>query len=155
LANVLSPNTLVAVTRGVAITPETVYIVDDTTNAVASYVSITVTPNVADTNVIITTTNSSFTFSGKYVAGFIDTIKYVEKGSSDLAQTPTVFNGLYNVPANKDLFYVLGDTNQSIIINYTVNAVFSNSSYTTFNITRTVNNDGVSVYNFLTDYFGS
>lgn len=155
MANVLSPNTLVAVTRGVAITPETVYIVDDTTNAVASYVSITVTPNVADTNVIITTTNSSFTFSGKYVAGFIDTIKYVEKGSSDLAQTPTVFNGLYNVPANKDLFYVLGDTNQSIIINYTVNAVFSNSSYTTFNITRTVNNDGVSVYNFLTDYFGS
>jgi hypothetical protein len=155
LANVLSPNTLVAVTRGVAITPETVYIVDDTTNTASSYTSITVTPDVADTNVTITTTNSSFTFSGKYVAGFIDTIKYVEKGSSDLAQTPTVLNSLYNVPANKDLFYILGDSRQSITINYTVNAVFSNSSYNTFNITRTVNNDGISVYNFLTNYFGS
>lgn len=155
MANVLSPNTLVAVTRGVAITPETVYIVDETTNVVASYASITVTPSVADSNVSISKTTGSFTFSGKYVAGFIDTIKYVEKGSSDLAQTPTVFNSLYNVPANKDLFYVLGDTRQSITIDYTVNAVFSNSSYNTFTISRTVNNDGVSVYNFLTDYFGS
>lgn len=155
MANVLSPNTLVAVTRGVAITPETVYIVDDTTNAAASYASITVTPNVTDTNVVITTTNSSFTFSGKYVAGFADTIKYVEKGSSDLAQTPTVFNGLFNVPPNKDLYYVLGDASQSITINYTVNAIFSNSSYNTFTISRTVNNDGIAVYNFLTDYFGS
>ena len=84
-----------------------------TINATIGFTTDTVPPETI-TSVSSTTHNgitmtpgtTSCTLVGTYEDSFTDEFKYVEKGSSDLAGSPTTVIGLDNLPSNK-LFYNL------------------------------------------------
>ena len=93
-----------------------------TINATIGFTTDTVPPETI-TSVTSTTHNgitmtpgtTSCTLVGTYEDSFTDKFKYVEKGSSDLAGSPTTVIGLDNLPSNK-LFYNLNHHFQSYFV---------------------------------------
>ena len=116
--------------------PETITSVSSTTHP-----GITMTPG-----------TSSCTLVGTYEDSFTDEFKYVEKGSSDLAGSPTTVIGLDNLPSNK-LFYNLNqDTTTSVTKSYTV-TVTSSGGTNTFTVTHVVNNEYESIRSAVASYY--
>ncbi len=106
-----------------------------------------------DSEVLVTNGVSTVVISGKHTTAFgQDEVKYVEKGSSDKLQTPSVVYKFSDVPANKDLFEVNQDPSEGITRTYTVNVTHSAGS-NTFVFSQFVDNDVSAGYNFLQDYY--
>lgn len=109
--------------------------------------------NFTDSEVIVANGVFSVTISGKHTTAFgQDEIKYVDKGSSDLLQTPTVKTKFDEVPPDKDLFEVNQDPSEGITRTYTVVVTHSAGS-NTFTFSQFVDNDVTVGYNFLQDYY--
>lgn len=109
--------------------------------------------NFVDGNVYVTNGVSSVTISGKHVTGFAqDEVKYVEKGSSDRLQTPTVVYNIADTPPNKDVYEVNQDPTEGITRTYTVTVVYDTGSQE-FTFSQYVRNDVTVGYNFLKDYY--
>lgn len=109
--------------------------------------------NFTDANVFVSNSTSSVTISGNHTTAFTqDEIKYVDKGSSDLLQTPTVITRFDQVPLNKDLFQVNQDPSSGITRTYTV-VVTHSLGVNTFTFSQVVNNDVTTGYNFLQEYY--
>lgn len=115
--------------------------------------SVNCVPNFLDVEIVIANGTSSFTVGGMHTTAFsADEVKYVEKGSSDILETPTVINNFADVPLNKDIFEANQDPSEKTIRTYTV---YVNSSVGSANLTytQTVENDVTAGYNFLRNYF--
>ena len=106
-----------------------------------------------DPEITVSNSTSTLTVSGKHTTAFDgDEIIYVEKGSSDKLQTPSVVTSLANVPANKDLISVSQDPSEIKTRTYTANVNHTGGSET-FTITQIVDNDVTSAKIFLEDYY--
>ena len=130
-----------------------------TINATVSFESDTVPPetissvsSTTHTGITMTSGTSSCTLVGTYEDSFTDEFKYVEKGSSDLAGSPTTVIGLDNLPSNK-LFYNLNqDTTASVTKSYTVTVTHSGGT-NNFTVTHVVNNEYDSIKNAVASYY--
>ena len=115
--------------------------------------SVSCVKNFTDPEINVTNGTSSIVISGKHTTAFDgDEVIYVEKGSSDKIQTPSVVTNFSTVPENKDLIEVNQDPSESKTRTYTATVNHSAGS-NTFIITQTVDNDITSAKNFLEDYY--
>ena len=64
----------------------------------------------ADDTVNIVNTTTSFTASGKYLAGWNDVFTYTSAGVSNKQESSTTAVGTHNMPADKNLFSLSQDT---------------------------------------------
>ena len=117
--------------------------------------TISVTSSLPDTHISITVEDDTITIGGMYYSGFSDTAKYVEKGSSNKLQAPTVVNSLDSLPPNKDLYEFNQDGTASITVTYTIDVEYDSEITDTETITHVVKNSPTLGYNLLTSYFGS
>ena len=130
-----------------------------TINATVSFESDTVPPetissvsSTTHTGITMTSGTSSCTLVGTYEDSFTDEFKYVEKGSSDLAGSPTTVIGLDNLPSNK-LFYNLNqDATTSVTKSYTVTVTHSGGT-DNFTVTHVVNNEYESIRSAVASYY--
>jgi hypothetical protein len=132
-----------------------------TANASENIFSSNCTKNFVDSNVIVTNGVSSITISGYHNTAFsigevFYEIKYVEKGSSDLLETPTVLTNnvrppFSDIPDNKDVISVGQDQTEPKIRTYYAN-VTSNVGVTSFTFFQRINNDTTSANNFFGGY---
>ena len=115
-------------------------------------VSFTSVSSTTHPGITMTPGTSSCTLVGTYEDSFTDEFKYVEKGSSDLAGSPTIVIGLDNLPSNK-LFYNLNqDATASVTKSYTVTATSSGGT-NTFTVTQVVNNELESIRSAVASYY--
>ena len=115
-------------------------------------VSFTSVSSTTHPGITMTAGTSSCTLVGTYEDSFTDEFKYVEKGSSDLAGSPTIVIGLDNLPSNK-LFYNLNqDTTTSVTKSYTVTVTHSGGT-DNFTVTHVVNNEYESIRSAVASYY--
>lgn len=109
--------------------------------------------NFVDSSITVANGVSTVVISGEHTTAFLaDEVKFVEKGSSDLLQEPSVLNNFADVPADKDLFEVNQDPSEGKTRTYTVTVTHSAGS-NTFVFSQFVDNDVTVGYNFLRNYF--
>lgn len=109
--------------------------------------------NFVDADVLVANGISTVTISGKHTTAFEnDEVKYVEKGSSDKLQAPTIVDNFSDVPSNKDIFEVNQDPSEGVTRTYTVVVTHSMGS-NTFTFSQFVDNDVTAGYNFLRSYY--
>jgi len=107
----------------------------------------------------ITVTSGSIlaTIIGKYVDPFLDTFKYVSKGSSNKIETPTIVVGVQNVPSKKELYDLTQDTRQfetktyQITVNYEDEFLVLGTE--TFTVTQKIMNDLEGIRSFMDTYY--
>ena len=66
---------------------------------------------------------TSSSINGTYIDPFEDSFTYVERGSSNLIETPKTVIGTENMPPNKDFFILSQDTREESIRHYNVTVV--------------------------------
>ena len=109
--------------------------------------------NFVDSSVVVANGVFTVVINGKHDTAFnSDEIKYVEKGSSDILQEPTILNNVSLVPPDKDLYEFNQDPSEGKIRTYTVTVTHSAGS-NVFTFSQFVDNDVTLGYNFLQDYF--
>lgn len=109
--------------------------------------------NFVDEEILVANGVSSVTISGKHTTAFaLDEVKYVEKGSSDKLQIPSIVYNFIDVPPDKDLFEVNQDPADGVTRTYTVD-VSTSVGAQTFVFSQFVDNDVTVGYNFLQDYY--
>jgi hypothetical protein len=122
-----------------------------------------------DSGISISSSLSSITISGvNKDIPWNDIGIYVEKGSSDLLETPKQVIGISNIPPGKDLISYSQDLKQQVIKNYNVTVKESVSSegeeepppspeevITNFVVTQTIVNDWSSGTTFVRNYYGT
>jgi hypothetical protein len=97
------------------------------------------------------------TIIGKYVDPFLDTFKYVSKGSSDKIESPTIIVGVQNMPSKKELYDLNQDTRQfetktyQITVNYDDEFLVPGTE--TFTVTQKILNDLESIRSFIDTYY--
>jgi len=118
--------------------------------------SVEITEVIPDSNVVITNGVTSSTVSGKNTNQFLDQFTFVEKGSSDLLETPTTVDSVDDLPPEKDFFSLNQDSRLSVMKEYTVTV-----TYETFGmpdtlsqtLTQEVMNDYEAVRSFVQNYY--
>jgi hypothetical protein len=104
-------------------------------------------------NVLITSSNTFVSITGRYRDPFLDVFQYVEKGSSDKLETPKSVIGVENLPPNKDFFRLNQDISNESIRNYTI-TVKTNVGQETFPITHKIINELDAIKSFVSEYYG-
>lgn len=105
----------------------------------------------------ITSNEDTLNIVGKFIDPFLDTFKYVEKGSSDKIEEPTIVVGVANMPSNKDLYELNQDTRlfemktYRITVNYEDEFFVSNSA--NFIVTQKILNDLEGIRSFMDTYY--
>lgn len=118
---------------------------------------ITVTLEGDQDEIVIETSNSGFTITGKYISGWQDIFTYVEAGESDQTETPKTAVDIANMPPDKNLYNLDQDQKQSIFRNYRVAVVFENEETFTeetleATLTHQVDNDLDAIKDFMANY---
>jgi hypothetical protein len=104
-------------------------------------------------NVLITSSNTFVSITGRYRDPFLDVFQYVEKGSSDKLETPKSVIGVENLPPNKDFFRLNQDISNESIRNYTI-TVKTNVGQEIFPITHKIINELDAIKSFVSEYYG-
>ena len=95
----------------------------------------------------ITPGTSSVSISGTFDDPFSDSFTYVEKGGTNLVDTPTTVIGVSNMPANKEYYLLDQDTRNYVIVTFTIQVVetapspYTGSNTVTTTATLQVNNE--------------
>ena len=71
----------------------------------------------------ITPGTTSVNISGTFDDPFSDSFTYVEKGGTNLVDTPTTIIGVSNMPANKEYYLLDQDTRNYVIVTFTIQVV--------------------------------
>ena len=71
----------------------------------------------------ITPGTTSVSISGTFNDPFSDSFTYVDKGGTNLVDTPTTVVGASNVPANKEFYLLDQDTRNYVIVTFTIQVV--------------------------------
>ena len=106
----------------------------------------------------ITPGTSSVSISGTFDDPFSDSFTYVEKGGTNLVDTPTTVIGVSNMPANKEYYLLDQDTRNYVIVTFTIVvtifATIGNTTSTeTFTATLQVNNEWEGIRSFVDTYY--
>ena len=106
----------------------------------------------------ITPGTTSVNISGTFDDPFSDSFTYVEKGSTNLVETPTTIIGVSNVPANKEYYLLDQDTRNYVIVTFTILVeVTTTIGNTTSTVTKTatlqVNNEWEGIRSFVDTYY--
>tara|TARA_A100000164_G_scaffold236194_1_gene209769 strand:+ start:297 stop:839 length:543 start_codon:yes stop_codon:yes gene_type:complete len=108
----------------------------------------------------ITPGQNQVSISGTFDDPFSDSFTFVDKGGTDLVDTPTTVVGVSNVPANKDFYLLDQDTRYYVILTFTIlveviTTVNAGPSLSTVNFTATlqVNNEWEGIRSFVDTYY--
>lgn len=106
----------------------------------------------------ITPGQNQVSISGTFDDPFSDSFTYVEKGSTNLVETPTTIIGVSNMPANKEYYLLDQDTRNYVILTFTIVvtifATIGNTTSTeTFTATLQVNNEWEGIRSFVDTYY--
>ena len=107
----------------------------------------------------ITPGTTSVSISGTFNDPFSDSFTYVDKGGTDLVDTPTVVIGVSNVPPNKDFYFLDQDTRWYVIVTFTIQVVetapspYTGSNTATFYPTLRVENEWEGIRSFVDTYY--
>jgi len=104
-------------------------------------------------SVLITPGQTSVSIVGSYRDPFKDILTYVEKGSSNVLETPVVVEGIANLPPNKDFYDLKQDQSQQSVRTYTITVNLKSGSPQTFTLTHKILNDLDSMQSFIASYF--
>jgi len=115
-------------------------------------VSITVTNDFGTTGLTINVLGSTISISGTFADVFIDEFTYVDRGSSDLLETPKTTIGVFRLPPNKDFFNLDQDLRDDINITWTITVVTTTSTET-FTLTQLLRNNWQFLANFIEQYY--
>ena len=112
---------------------------------------------VSQPDITITSGPILVTIIGKYVDSFLDTFKYVNKGSSDKIETPTTVVGVQNVPPTKELFDLSQDTRLFELKTYLITVNYDDALLVpgteTFTVTQQIINDLEGIRSFMDTYY--
>ena len=106
----------------------------------------------------ITPGTTSVNISGTFDDPFSDSFTYVDKGGTNLVDTPTTIIGVSNVPANKEYYLLDQDTRNYVIVTFTILVeVTTTIGNTTSTVTKTatlqVNNEWEGIRSFVDTYY--
>jgi hypothetical protein len=112
---------------------------------------------VSEPGITITSGPILATIVGKYADPFLDTFKYVNKGSSNKIETPTTVVGVQNMPPKKELFDLNQDTRLSELKTYQITVNYDDEFLVpgteTFTVTQKILNDLESIRSFIDTYY--
>jgi hypothetical protein len=115
--------------------------------------SVTATLDAIEPGVTITSRASSVSIVGTYKDPFEDFLTYVERGSSNLLETPKVVKGISNLPPQKDFYELNQDRNRLITKTYTITVNFESGAPQTFTLTQDILNDLEGMRSFVSSYY--
>ena len=106
----------------------------------------------------ITPGQNQVSISGTFDDPFSDSFTYVEKGSTNLVDTPTTIIGVSNMPANKEYYLLDQDTRNYVILTFTIvvtifTSIGNTTSTETFTATLQVNNEWEGIRSFVDTYY--
>ena len=106
----------------------------------------------------ITPGQNQVSISGTFDDPFSDSFTYVEKGSTNLVETPTTIIGVSNMPANKEYYLLDQDTRNYVILTFTIvvtifTTIGNTTSTETFTATLQVNNEWEGIRSFVDTYY--
>ena len=106
----------------------------------------------------ITPGTTSVNISGTFDDPFSDSFTYVDKGGTNLVDTPTTIIGVSNMPANKEYYLLDQDTRNYVIVTFTILVeVTTTIGNTTSTVTKTatlqVNNEWEGIRSFVDTYY--
>ena len=107
----------------------------------------------------ITPGTSSVSISGTFNDPFSDSFTYVEKGGTDLIDTPTTVVGVSNMPAGKDFYFLDQDQRWYVLVTFTIQVVetapspYTGSNTATFYPTLRVKNSWEGIRSFVDTYY--
>ena len=107
----------------------------------------------------ITPGTTSVNISGTFDDPFSDSFTYVEKGGTNLVDTPTTIIGVSNMPANKEYYLLDQDTRNYVIVTFTIQVVetapspYTDSNTVTTTATLQVNNEWEGIRSFVDTYY--
>ena len=107
----------------------------------------------------ITPGTNSVSISGTFDDPFSDSFTYVDKGGTDLVDTPTTTIGVANVPPNKEFYFLDQDTRYYVMVTFTIEVVetapspYTGSNTATFYPTLRVKNSWEGIRSFVDTYY--
>ena len=107
----------------------------------------------------ITPGTSSVSISGTFNDPFSDSFTYVDKGGTDLVDTPTTVVGVSNMPAGKDFYFLDQDQRWYVLVTFTIVVVetapspYTGSNTATFYPTLRVENEWEGIRSFVDTYY--
>ena len=107
----------------------------------------------------ITPGTTSVNISGTFNDPFSDSFTYVDKGGTNLVDTPTTVIGVSNMPPNKEFYFLDQDTRWYVIVTFTIEVVETAPSPSTDSntVTRTatlrVENEWEGIRSFVDTYY--
>ena len=106
----------------------------------------------------ITPGTTSVNISGTFDDPFSDSFTYVDKGGTNLVDTPTTVIGVSNVPPNKEFYLLDQDTRNYVIVTFTIEVVVTTTiggatSTVTQTATLQVNNEWEGIRSFVDTYY--
>ena len=106
----------------------------------------------------ITPGQNQVSISGTFDDPFSDSFTYVDKGGTNLVDTPTTIIGVSNMPANKEYYLLDQDTRNYVIVTFTILVeVTTTIGNTTSTVTKTatlqVNNEWEGIRSFVDTYY--
>ena len=106
----------------------------------------------------ITPGTTSVNISGTFDDPFSDSFTYVDKGGTNLVDTPTTVVGVSNLPANKEFYLLDQDTRNYVIVTFTIEVVVTTTiGGATNTVTQTatlqVNNEWEGIRSFVDTYY--
>ena len=106
----------------------------------------------------ITPGTTSVNISGTFDDPFSDSFTYVDKGGTNLVDTPTTVIGVSNVPPNKEYYLLDQDTRNYVIVTFTIQVVVTTTiGGATNTVTQTatlqVNNEWEGIRSFVDTYY--
>ena len=108
----------------------------------------------------ITPGTNSVSISGTFNDPFSDSFTYVDRGGTDLVDTPTVVIGVSNVPPNKDFYFLDQDQRWYVLVTFTIQVVETQPltlGGATNTVTRTatlrVENEWEGIRSFVDTYY--
>ena len=106
----------------------------------------------------ITPGTTSVNISGTFNDPFSDSFTYVDKGGTNLVDTPTTVIGVSNVPPNKEFYLLDQDTRNYVIVTFTIQVVTTTTiGGATNTVTQTatlqVNNEWEGIRSFVDTYY--
>jgi hypothetical protein len=106
-----------------------------------------------ESGLVITPGNTSVTIVGKFTDPFVDTFKYVSKGSSDKIEEPSIVVGVANMPRDKELYDLSQDTKLFELKTYTVTVTYDDTETEQFIVTQKIINDLEGIRSFVDTYY--
>ena len=145
----ISPTTITDTQR-----PGTINVTIEATGSFAEIItSVSATIDANEPSIVITPGVTSVSIVGSYKDAFEDLLTYIERGSSNLIETPKVAKGISNLPPNKDFYQLNQDQRDFVRRTYTITVNFQTGDPETFTVTHDILNNLEGIRSFVSSYY--